>query len=178
VRPVIIGIGGGHSGAGKTSVATNILQSFRSWGAIKYTRTSLYASIVDDSAVVSQEGKDTKRLLEAGAGKVIWVQAPYAELEAVLPVAMDMLADLEGIVIEGNSPMDFIRPDIVVFVAGSRWKMKSSANRVLHMADIVIYRSQQPPETPGHAILFKARQLEGLIPCLAGLITKARRNVE
>jgi uridine kinase len=35
MRPVIIGIGGAHSGAGKTTIASLILKRLKGWGAIK-----------------------------------------------------------------------------------------------------------------------------------------------
>jgi molybdopterin-guanine dinucleotide biosynthesis protein len=178
VRPVIIGIGGSHSGAGKTSVATLILKSFHEWGAIKYTKTSLYASIVDDLAVISEEGKDTKKFLDAGAGGVIWVKSPYSELREILPVAVGMLAHLEGIIIEGNSPIEIIQPDVVIFVSGSEEKTKKSAEKILQVADIVIFGSLKPPETPRHAILFERNKSEELIQYLSALVKNFRKNIE
>ncbi|MDH5767928.1 MAG: hypothetical protein OEZ31_03100, partial [Nitrospirota bacterium] len=70
MRPFIIGIGGAHSGAGKTAYASLILKRLKGWGAIKYTKTSLYSSITDDVKILSEKGKDTKRLLDSGAERV------------------------------------------------------------------------------------------------------------
>ncbi|MDO8747041.1 MAG: hypothetical protein Q7J70_05200, partial [Thermodesulfovibrionales bacterium] len=107
-RPFIIGIGGSHSGAGKTTVAEALLKKLTEavtesphsggfveakrgqssnypvtrhsslvardgWGAIKYTKTAIYASIIDDPETLTQESKDTARLISAGAEKVLWV---------------------------------------------------------------------------------------------------------
>ena len=71
MKHIIIGIGGGHSGAGKTTMACEILKKVEGWGAIKFTKTSFYSSITDDQEVLSAKGKDTGRLLEAGAERVL-----------------------------------------------------------------------------------------------------------
>jgi molybdopterin-guanine dinucleotide biosynthesis protein len=167
-----MGVGGSHSGAGKTSVASLILRSFPGWGAIKCSRTSLYASIIDDLAVLSEEGKDTKKFLDAGAGKVIWVKSPYSELREVLPLAVEMLSHLQGIIIEGNSAIEIVKPDIVIFVAGSEGKMKDTAGKILQMADIVISQSMQAFDMPERAILFEGNNGEELMRYLSSLIAK------
>jgi molybdopterin-guanine dinucleotide biosynthesis protein len=138
MRPVIIGIGGGGSGVGKTTVACRILEKFPSWGAIKYTKIPLYGSVTDDLKVLSQKGKDTKRFLDAGAERVLWVQSPFHELAEVLPTAIEMLSDLQGVIVEGNSAVEVLRPDIVIFVAGPEGKIKEGAESVLRMADIIV----------------------------------------
>ena len=178
MKPVIIGIGGSHSGAGKTSVASLILKTVKGWGAIKYTKTSLYCSIVDDLAVISQEGKDTKKLLDAGAEKVLWVQSTYSELEAVLPIAVGMMSHLHGIVVEGNSAVEIIKPDITIFVAGAEGTVKNSAEKILRMADIVIFQSKHPPETPPGAVLFERTKREEFMQYLSGLIRDFLRNID
>jgi LAO/AO transport system kinase len=109
------------------------------WGAIKYTGTSLYASIIDDAAVLRRKGKDTRRLLDAGAAHVLWVQAPRDDAAEVLSLASDKLSYLDGIIIEGNSAIEFLRPDVVIFLCGGSTRAaKPSAARVLRQADIVI----------------------------------------
>jgi molybdopterin-guanine dinucleotide biosynthesis protein len=138
MNPIIIGICGGYSGAGKTTIACEILKNVAGWGAIKYTKTSFYSSIIHDEESLSVQGKDTKRMMDAGAAKVLWVQSSADELAETASMAVQMLSDLEGIVVEGNGMIEVLSPDVVVFVSGSGEKVKSGAERVLHMADIVI----------------------------------------
>ena len=178
MRPVIIGIGGGHSGAGKTSVASLILGTFTGWGAIKYTKTSLYASIIDDAEVLSQEGKDTRKFLDAGAAKVLWVKSPFPELAEALPVAIGMLSDHDGIVVEGNSAVEVATPDIVIFVCGRADKMKDSAKKILPMADIVIFQSHKPSEIPPGAILFERNKRKEFMEYLSSRIRILRKNID
>ena len=161
-RPFIIGIGGTHSGAGKTTVAEALLRHTAKgvkkpgWGAIKYTKTAIYASIIDDPETLTQESKDTARLINAGAEKVLWVQSPPEELKEVLPVAVDRLSNLRGIIVEGNSAIEFLKPDIVIFVSGRQGgSLKKSAERVLETADIILYEDEPSMKLPAKAKRFK-----------------------
>jgi len=174
MKPVIIGISGAYSGAGKTTIATLILQRLKGWGAIKYTKTEIYCSVTDDVAILSQEGKDTKRLLDSRAEKVLWVQSPSADLKEILPIAVDKLFDLEGIIVEGNSAVKVLKPHIVVFVSGDKKEFKEGAEKTLGMADIVIYDKEPPNETPERSKRFSWDSVEGCIDYVIGLVQKAQ----
>jgi LAO/AO transport system kinase len=150
-KPFIIGIGGAHSSVGKTGLAVSIIRHLTTrqsaypfdnrprLGAIKYTKTPLYASLVDDASIIGRESKDTARLSEAGAERVLWIKSPRADLEELVPVALSRLADLDGIVIEGTSAIEFAKPDIVIFIIGESEKtIKPSAKTLLSQADIII----------------------------------------
>ncbi len=144
MRPVIVGIGGAHSGAGKTAYASLLLRKLKGWGAIKYTKTGLYCSIIDDRAVLSQEDKDTRRMLDSGAGRVLWIQSPPSELAEVLPLAVGKLSDLKGIIVEGNSAIEFLSPDIIIFIFGSDiTRIKESARGILKKADVIIFSPRE-----------------------------------
>lgn len=158
-KPFTIGIAGAHSKAGKTTLAVTLLKYLiqqqkiateedpvtqrqrdtERWGAIKYTKTAFYSSIVDDKTIINQKGKDTKRFLDAGAEDVLWVQSPAEKLKEVLPIAVNRLSHLDGIIIEGNSAIEFLRPDIVIFLLRvSTKKIKPSAQTILTQADIIV----------------------------------------
>jgi LAO/AO transport system kinase len=193
-QPFLIGIGGAYSGAGKTTIAVAILKYLKTHppiypfthspkiGAIKYTKTAFYSSIIDDKTILSQEDKDTNRLLDAGAEEVLWVQSPANELNEVLPIAIDRLSHLDGIIIEGNSAIEFLKPDIVVFIADvSKENIKTSAWRIQKQADIVIEKgSSHYPSKNIHELInciemiakkkeieniLKTRSAEGKITC-------------
>ncbi len=148
---LIIGIAGAHSNIGKTTLCELLLKELTNpanqdghlyhhdWGAIKYTRCNIYCSISTDREVLSIEDKDTGRMLKAGAREVVWVQSPPERLHEVLPLAVDSLSHLKGIVVEGNSAVEFLRPDIVVFLDSKGVDdRKPSALRLMAMADIII----------------------------------------
>lgn|GEM_PF-711031 len=171
MRPIIIGIGGACSGAGKTSYASLLLKRLKGWGAIKYTKTSLYCSIVDDLEVLSEKGKDTKRLLDSGAEKVLWVRSPYDGLTEVLQIAIESFSSMEGIVLEGNSAIEVLKPNIVIFISGAdRERFKKSAEKVLRIADVVIFEKEPPLGTPESAKRFYSEDMEGNINFVTGLI--------
>jgi hypothetical protein len=158
MRPLIIGIAGGHSGSGKTFIGCKLLERLPGWGAIKYTKTSLYGSVTDDIDVLSEEGKDTKKFLDSGAGKVLWVRSPLHELADTLPVAVEMLSHLNGIM-----------PDIVIFITGPEAKMKEGSEKILRIADVVVSDSALP-EAPQNAKIFRIDEVEGILDYVSKLV--------
>lgn len=174
MKPFIIGVGGGHSGAGKTEIACRIFHVFAGWGAIKCTKTSLYGSITDDINVLSEDGKDTRRFLDSGADKVLWVRAPHHELQEILPVAIEMLSHLKGIIIEGNSAIEVLKPDVVVFVSGPEGKIKAGAERVLRLADAVVFDDKVPQETSERCKVFSKEELQGFLEFILKAVEKRR----
>ena len=172
MRPFILGIGGAHSGAGKTAVACEILRRFAGWGAIKYTETSLYSCIIDDLSALSEPGKDTKRFLDAGAEKVLWVRSPLSALPEVLSMAGAMLTHLKGILIEGNSAIQVMKPDIVLYVSGDTARSESGAARVRAMAQIVLFPEAFPKQIPDDIPGFPIYDINGYIRLLKELLRK------
>ena len=221
--PLIVGVGGAHSGIGKTETAAALLRyltnsnskdsdklqvtsnelktngkdlslspdpllvahnsslvTYKRWGAIKYTRTEFYSSITDDASILTLENKDTARLLEAGADEVLWVQAPPQELREVLPLALEKLSGLSGIIVEGNSAIEFLKPDIVIFlVDGNGGRFKPSAYGALEAADIILDRRGNAPRDifPGTTALcslplasFDENTVQGLIQCMESVM--------
>ena len=161
-KPFIIGIGGAHSSVGKTTLAAAVIRYLTTHparypfgnvpklGAIKYTNTPLYASLIDDESIINQNGKDTSKLSEAGAIRVLWIKSPRTDVEEIVPVALARLADLDGIVIEGNIAIEFAEPDIVIFITGHGPEkgIKPSSEMLLNKADIVIVPGATAPVVP------------------------------
>jgi len=135
----IISVTGAHSGVGKTALCSILLQNLKGYGAIKFTKTALYTSVVDDEKVLGEPGKDTQIYLESGAEKVVWVQSPGGDdLEYALNSALTRMAGLKGVVIEGNSPLRFLKPDLVIFLIQEDGRIKPSAEAAGRKADIII----------------------------------------
>jgi len=135
--PFIVGIGGAQSGAGKTTCACSLLRRLKGWGAVKCTPVNGRPSIISGKRLLNQKGKDTARLLSAGAETVLWVKAPKDEMEKTLTTALKKLSHLRGVIIVGNSGVLAIRPDIVIFVRG-KGKIKRGADAVLSIAVIIV----------------------------------------
>lgn len=147
----IISVTGAHSMVGKTTLCSILLRGLGGFGAIKFTKTSLYASIVDDVNILNQKGKDTALFLESGAERVLWIKSPYNELKNVLEIAISRMTDLKGVIIEGNSPVDFLNPHLVVFITVPKGEIKPSAVEVSKKADIIIINSEK--QAKEHAFL-------------------------
>lgn len=155
-KPIVIGIGGAHSGSGKTTCAALLFQRLKGWGGIKYTKTAIYSSLIDEREVLLTKGKDTRRMLDAGAERVLWIQSPPSELGELLPLALEKLSDLKGVIVEGNSAIEFLVPDIIIFLFGNNSeKIKESAKRILGKADVVLSEEETPGVVPGKARYFR-----------------------
>lgn len=179
-QPFLIGIGGAHSGAGKTTIAVAILKYLKTHppiypfahspkiGAIKYTKTAFYSSIVDDRTILYQENKDTRKLLDAGSEDVLWVQSPQNELNEILPLAIDRLSSLDCVIVEGNSAIEFLKPDVVVFITDtSKENIKHSAQKILKQADIVIKKGTSH---------YSSKNIHELIHCIE--MTAKKKEIE
>ncbi len=134
----IISVAGAHSGVGKTSLCTLLLKTLKGFGAIKYTRTSLYTSVTDDEELITQKDKDTALMYSAGAKKVVWIRSPSDTLPDVLDIALGRMYGLKGVVIEGNSPVRFLNPDLLIFVIGEDYKIKASAKDIKKKANVIV----------------------------------------
>lgn len=141
--PKIISVTGAYSGVGKTTVCSILLKELKGFGGIKVTKTLLYTSLVEDIKILDKKGKDTAIFLESGASRVLWIQSPYSELESVLNAALSRIADIKGVIIEGNSPVDFLNPHLVVFIIGEKGKIKPSALKICKKADAIIINSKK-----------------------------------
>lgn len=158
----IILVTGAHSAVGKTTLCSILLQSLIGFGAIKFTKTPFYASVIDDENILKQEGKDTAVFLESGAERVVWIQSPHDGLEDALNVALNKMTELKGVVVEGNSPAGFLKPRLTIFVIGEDGEIKPSALKLAEKADVIIINSEKqikdppflPPLLPEHTKVF------------------------
>ncbi|MCX8030766.1 MAG: hypothetical protein N3A59_04200 [Thermodesulfovibrionales bacterium] len=160
---LILGVGGISSSSGKTTFISSLLKFFKKevilnppniskflkekkrWGAIKYTKTDFYSSISDEIELLNQEGKDTYRYYDAGAEEVLWVKSPASELQEIMPFAIEKLSHLDAIIIEGNSAVSAISPDVIIFTSLNNISdIKPSSWDIFKKAHLCITTSQSP----------------------------------
>lgn len=139
----IISVTGAHSKVGKTTLCSILLENLKGFGAIKFTKTPFYTSVVDDPETIMKKDKDTAVMSGSGAEKVIWIKSPGRGLNDALSIAISKMNGLRGIVVEGNSPVDFLRPHLLIFIIGKDGHIKPSALRVSKRADVVIINSDK-----------------------------------
>ncbi|MCC6860946.1 MAG: hypothetical protein IT158_20425 [Bryobacterales bacterium] len=153
---------GGHSrNIGKTAVTAAIVRALpeADWTAVKITQYEpgeeapekapgeggrLYALDAD----TGPSDTDTGRFLAAGARRAFWLRTARGELEHALPALRRILASSRNVIIESNSILDYLTPDLyLVVVDFAAADFKASARRHLHRADafVIVGEEQLPP---------------------------------
>jgi hypothetical protein len=82
---------------------------------------------------------DTSRFLAAGAARVWWVRTEQGRLAEAMPVFREKLKNAENVILESNSVLKFLRPDVYLTVLDpSTADFKNSAREFLDRATGVI----------------------------------------
>jgi hypothetical protein len=152
----IIVIGGHSRSVGKTSVVAGLIAALPEfhWTAIKITQYGhgicsangeLCDCATDDhSWTVTEERdrsgeSDTSRFLVSGAARSLWVRTRQGMLAEAMPRVRKELAGAENAILESNSVMRFLRPDLYLTVLDpTTADFKTSAQEFLDRADAVI----------------------------------------
>jgi len=148
---------GGHSrSVGKTSVVSGVISALPEfeWTAVKITQyghgvcsangEACDCASVDHSWAISEEhdksgDSDTSRFLEAGAVRVFWVRSEQGRLAEAMPSLRQRLECARNVIIESNSVLKFLRPDLYLTVLDpATADFKTSAREFLDRADAVI----------------------------------------
>jgi len=147
---------GGHSRKiGKTSVMAGLIRGLSSfgWTAAKITQHShgaaglqsacAGAGIAEDFILTEERTasgeSDTSRYLAAGARRSLWLRARQGSLQRAVPVLLGALGSDPYVMIESNSILNFLKPDLCLFVGDSRVRdFKPSARRFLKRADAIV----------------------------------------
>ena len=148
---------GGHSrNIGKTAVMEGILRACPEfgWTAVKITQygygvcstagQSCDCASGDDHPFALSEQRepnltDSGRYLAAGAIRSFWLRTKQGELAEGLPALRRVMGLAANTLIESNSVMNFLRPDVYVFVLDyAVADMKDSARRFLDRADALV----------------------------------------
>ena len=135
----IITVSGSHSGIGKTLLAEHLLSLLQDFTAVKISIEDFFTAVSCDEAIIMVPGKDTFRLKSSGAKQVIWVRSPENNLLDSLEQACSLLVDCSGVLIEGNSILTYVNPDLAFFVYGGELQtLKPSRLYALQKARVII----------------------------------------
>lgn len=148
---------GGHSrSVGKTSVVSRLIAALPEmrWTAIKVTQyghgicsangEACDCATNDHSWAVnperSRDGEsDTSRFLVAGAEKVFWARTRQGYLAEAVPRLRQIIEEAENVIVESNSIMKFVRPDLYLSVLDyDTADFKQSAKQFLDRANAII----------------------------------------
>lgn len=158
-RPVIVAVSGFTSAVGKTTLMCDLLRAFPGWEAIKMTRghyrscgkdphACCVSHLLSDQPLIRSGreqtyafGKDTGCYWDAGAANVHWVIVTDGQVKQGITRALERVS-APGVLIEGNSFLDFISADFVVMVSRtSGGKIKGSARRALSQSSAIYLSS-------------------------------------
>ena len=166
----IITVSGLYSGIGKTTLSECIVAILPAIAAIKITINDYITEISENDSSIMVEGKDTWRLKTSGAGKVIWIQSTEANLLNALSEALDSAAGFDRVLIEGNSVLRHITPDIGIFLCDERiinaQALKPSRVEALIKADVVINNIRIHTTKTKAAVEKKIREINKTAPVI------------
>lgn len=160
VELAIVVIGGHSRSVGKTSVVAGLISALHEyeWIAAKITQyghgicsangEACDCATGDHSWAILEERDrsgetDTSRFLVAGAARVYWVRTEQGRLAEAMPAFRKRLEGTRNVIIESNSVMKFLRPDLYLTVLDpSNADFKNSAREFLDRADAVILHEE------------------------------------
>jgi hypothetical protein len=152
----IIVIGGHSRSVGKTSVVAGLIAALRGydWTAVKITQyghgvcsangAPCDCATADHSWAISEEKNrsgesDTSRFLVAGAARALWVRTEQGRLAEAMPALRKRLDPSSHVIVESNSVLKFLRPDLYLTVLDPGTEdFKTSAREFLDRAGAVI----------------------------------------
>ncbi|MGA1986557.1 MAG: hypothetical protein ABSG72_09830 [Candidatus Sulfotelmatobacter sp.] len=152
----IVVIGGHSRSVGKTSVVAGLIAALREfdWTAVKITQyghgvcsangEACDCATADHSWAISEDRdrsgeSDTSRFLVAGAVQALWARTEQGRLAEAMPTLRRRLEGARNVIIESNSVLKFLRPDLYLTVLDpSTADFKNSAREFLDRASAVI----------------------------------------
>ena len=153
----IVVVGGHTRNIGKTSVVAGLISAMPEmrWTAFKVTQfghgmcsangepcdceTAEHTVAVSEERVGGDSTTDSGRYLAVGALRSFWVRTRQGDLSEAMPRIRKELARAENAVIESNSIMRFLRPDLYLSVLDPETAdFKESAKYFLDRADAVL----------------------------------------
>lgn len=152
----LIVVGGSTRNIGKTSVVAGLIAALRSqnWTAIKITQyghgicsadgKECDCATADHTIAFTEErdrsgGSDSSRYLVAGAKRSLWVRTQQGELFEAMPRLRREIAEAGNVIVESNSILQFVRPDVFLSVLDPAVEdFKRSARRYVDRADVLL----------------------------------------
>jgi hypothetical protein len=150
---VLVVVGGHSRKIGKTSTVAAIIRETSDfhWTAVKITQHGHGAPSLTEETDAAAAG-DSARYLAAGAHRSYWLRAAAGDLGNALPALREVLASSRNTILESNSILEFIRPDLFLVVLDfANADFKESTRRFVNEADafVVLDGDCAPPAWAG-----------------------------
>jgi|SRR5580658_692081 len=166
---MLIVVGGHSRNIGKTSVVAGLIRALPEWDWTAMKITQFGHGICSASGAgcgcclapehpyaIAQErsanDSDTGRFLAAGARRSYWVRTATGQLANALPAVREVWAASRNLIVESNSIVEFLMPDLYLVVLDfAQQDFKASSRRLLSRADacVVIERDLSDPRWNG-----------------------------
>lgn len=146
----IVVVGGQARNVGKTSLVANLIKAVpeRRWTAVKITQHE-HGLAPDANYMISEESdasgdRDTARYLRAGARRSLLLRARPGCLADAMPDLRRELGRADDVILESNSVLEFLEPDVYLAVLDPAIAdFKSSARQFLQHASAVVLNQQE-----------------------------------
>jgi hypothetical protein len=146
----IVVVGGPARNVGKTSLLANLIRAMpeRRWTAVKITQHE-HDLPADASYVMREEhdatgDTDTARYLRAGARRALLLSTGPGHLGDAIPALRRELGQADDVILESNSVLEFLEPDVYLAVLDPAIAdFKSSARQFLQQASAVVLNEPQ-----------------------------------
>lgn len=167
---MIVVVGGHSRNIGKTSVVAGLIAALPAydWTAVKITQFGhgVCSSSGEDCEcatdpdhplaltreTASASGTDSARFLRAGARESLWLRTRAGELGFAMPALRRVLDRAVNAILESNSVLQFLRPDVYLVVLDpSTPDFKPSSRLYLDRADAFLLSGAGKPEWDGVA---------------------------
>ena len=151
---------GGHSrNIGKTTLVVDLIRALpqAAWTAVRITQfghsvCSIDGAVCDcapaEHAFALDEEQDrgnrtdTSRFLVGGAARALWLRTKQGFLGEAMPLLREELRGAQNVIVESNSVLDFLDPELCLVVLDPRQPdFKKTARRFLERADAFVLRS-------------------------------------
>jgi hypothetical protein len=146
---MLVAIGGHSKHVGKTSVSAALIQALpeAGWTAVKVSYPlGSGAELVAVEATNRAGAGDSARYLRAGARHSWWIQAPADGLARAVPVLKEIIAAAPNTLIESNSLIGVLPPDLYLLVLDPAVDdFKASARDFLDRVDAFLFAGAGPP---------------------------------
>ncbi|MCX6594684.1 MAG: hypothetical protein NTZ56_24490 [Acidobacteria bacterium] len=160
---MIVVVGGNTRNIGKTTLVCDIIRALPqlNWTAVKITQYGHSACANEggdchcapaDPACpyaldeqLAADSTDTGRYLDAGARHSFWLRTRAGLLAEGLSALRQLLQQAENVVLESNSIMQYLKPDLYLTVVDrTSGDFKLSAQKAITLADLQVGPQQLP----------------------------------
>jgi hypothetical protein len=190
----IVVVGGQARNVGKTSLVANLIKALpeRRWTAVKISQhehdlPSHASYIIREERDASGDG-DTCRYLQAGARRALLISSRPGCLADAIPDLRRELGRADDVIMESNSVLEFLEPDVYLAVLDPAiLDFKSSARLYLQHASAVVlnqserrnFRWDRPLlEQVMRKPIFRVRPPQYLTPDLVEFVRKTLQRMD